>query len=216
MKISKINSLSIPEILALISAVSVLRKEKFLTDLLIYTKSKKIKRNKIYETLLQTYLFAGFPNALISLNILQDIIPAKNTTKKTINNSQILSKGEKTCRKIYGSKFDKLISNINSFSPELSEWLITEGYGKVISRKVLSLKERELSIISILSCQKYESQLYSHINGAIRNKVTTGEIRSVIKNLELLGNKSYTKFGLKVFDKLLTNKNNISKFIFFN
>lgn len=210
MKISKIKSLAVPEILALISAASVLRKENFLRDLLNYSKSKKIKRSKIYETLLQTYLFAGFPNALISLYILQEIIPKKNTYKKTINNSQILSKGEKTCREIYGSKFEKLISNINSFSPELSEWLITEGYGKVISRKGLSLQERELSIISILCCQKYESQLYSHINGAIRNKVTTRKIKRVIENLELLGNRSYTKFGLKVFDKFLTNKSNIS------
>lgn len=53
----------------------------------------------------------------------------------------------------------------------MAEWLIIEGYGKVLGRKGLSLKERELCIVSILSAMKFEEQLYSHIIGAINVKV---------------------------------------------
>ena len=66
----------------------------------------------------------------------------------------ILNRGIKNCKKIYGDKFDKLISNIKNFSPEMAEWLIVEGYGKVLGRKGLTLKEREVCIVSILSALK--------------------------------------------------------------
>jgi len=199
--------LTTSEILALLSAASVLRKEKHLIELLIYCKAKKIKRIKIYESLLQTYLFAGFPSALVSLKKFNDIIPLKNPSQRDSTRLSSFEKGKIICRKIYGNKFDKLISNIYEFSPELSEWLIKEGYGKVISRTGLSIQERELSIISILSCLKYKSQLYSHINGAYRNKVNKQRIKKVIQNLEQLGNKSYTKFGLRVYDDFFKKQN---------
>ena len=78
--------------------------------------------------------------------------------------------GVVNCKKIYGNKFDKLISNVKEFSPELSKWLVTEGYGKVMGRKGLSLKEREMCNVAVLCSLKYDSQLYSHINGAMRLK----------------------------------------------
>lgn len=196
------------ELLALLSASSVLRKEKYFKELLYFCKKKKINGEKIYETILQTYLFAGYPSALISLQIVNRFFPKKITVKNSHTKLGTIKKGTQTCKKIYGNKFNKLINNIKSFSPELADWLIIEGYGKVLSRKGLTLAERELSIISILTIQKFESQLYSHINGAARQKVSEEKIKKVITNLELLGNKSYTKYGLRVFSKFITDKKN--------
>lgn len=196
------------ELLALISAASVLRKEKLFKVFLSICKQNKIKSNKVYETILQTYLFAGFPSAIVSLKTTNDFFPVKK--KKFIDEKtskkDTIKEGIKTCKKIYGQKFYKLMSNISSYSPELADWLVIEGYGKVLSRKGLNLSERELSIISILTVQKFESQLYSHINGAFRQKINRKKIKKVIINLELLGNKSYTKFGLNIFNKFITNK----------
>ncbi len=196
------------ELLALLSASSVLRKKRYFKELLYLCKRSKIKGEKVYETILQTYLFAGFPSALVSLQVVNEFFPQKPTTVKNNPKLATIKKGTQTCKKIYGNKFDKLIDNIKSFSPELADWLIIEGYGKVLSRKGLTLAERELSVISILTVQKFDSQLYSHINGAYRQKVSVEKIKKVIENLELLGNKSYTKFGLIVFGKFITNKNN--------
>ena len=108
---------------------------------------------------------------------------------------------------IYGNKFDKLISNIKTFSPEMAEWLIVEGYGKVLGRKGLTLKEREVCIVSILSALKYKDQLYSHINGAFRVKVDFYLLQSVIANLQYISTKSAAKFGHKVLDIYLSKKN---------
>lgn len=192
-------------LIPLISAAAVLRKDKMLRQFLTEASVKKLSSRKIYEALLQTYLFAGFPSALISLQIFSEIFSAKNYSKNIII-SDLRAAGEKNCRKIYGKKFDKLIDNIEKFSPELSEWLVNEGYGKVFSRKGISIKEREKSIIAVLSALKFESQLYSHINGAYRLGISFEEIESVMNDLDRLNNPSYKSFGIKILKKFKQKK----------
>ncbi len=163
---------------------------------------------RIYEALLQTYLFAGFPSALISLKRLKEIV-SKSKAYSGYDFKKYSARGEKNCRIIYGNKYDKLISNVKSFSPEMAEWLIVEGYGKVLGRKGLSLKEREVCIVSILSALKFKDQIYSHINGAVRVKVRIELINKVICNLELISAKSSAKFGLSVLKKYQFQKVNV-------
>lgn len=194
-------------ILPLITASSVLRKEDLFRRLLQLAKEKKIPARKIYEILLQSYLFAGFPTALISLKIFNEIFPFTKRKNKILSYSDLKKRGEKTCRKIYGDKYEKLIENVSLFSPELADWLVVEGYGKVLSRKQLSLRERELSIIALLSVLKFEEQLYSHINGAYKLEIKKTLISELIDSLTMLGNKSYSVFGKKVLKKFLEQKN---------
>lgn len=191
-------------ILPLISSAAVLRKERILRKLLLSAKTNKINHRKIYEALLQTYLFAGFPSALISLKISSEVFPL---TEFRIKPEVISEKvGDANCKRIYGNKFKKLISNVKEFSPELSKWLITEGYGKIMGRKGLSLKEREMCNVAVLCSLKYDSQLYSHINGAIRLKNSRENIRALITNLEQVCSRSISRFGMTVFNSYFKNK----------
>lgn len=193
---TQIKNLGETELLALLSSASVIRKTKYFDFILKHLLLKNAPKKKIYEALLQTYLFAGFPSALISLKNFNKIVSAEknydgydlhNYTKRGLNN----------CRIIYGEKFDKLIANIKDFSPEMAEWLIVEGYGKVLGRKGLSLKEREVCIISILAALKFKDQLYSHINGLVRLKVKSNSIKRIFDNLSLISANSTAKFGVK-------------------
>jgi alkylhydroperoxidase/carboxymuconolactone decarboxylase family protein YurZ len=197
------------ELLSLISAASVLRDEESLRSLLNEAVAIIDDPKKIYEALLQTYLFAGFPSALISLNIFAQYFRYNEniiSTESSFNLEDFRSAGEKNCRIIYGDKFEKLITNVSSFSPELSEWLILEGYGKVFSREGLNVKERELCIVAILTALKFESQLYSHINGAFRVGASLDEIEKVISLLTYL-DKSAEEFGMKVLMLFKKGKN---------
>ncbi len=204
--LAKNNKIELINLLALISASAVLRKEKILKQLLINAKLRKINCVKIYEAILQTYLFAGFPIALISLSIFHEFFPNCKTSKTTEGMSDYYYIGEVTCRKIYGDKFEKLIENTSKFSQELADWLIIEGYGKVLSRNILSLKERELLNISVLTSLKFENQLYSHINGAYRLGVKISKIKEIILMLNLLGKPTISNFGIKTLDKYLGRK----------
>lgn len=193
--------------LALLCATSVLRKEKDLKEILSVLKDRRFNKRKIYEALLQTYLFAGYPSALISLSIYSEYF--RNGGQLTENDgiTSFKERGEKNCRKIYGNKYDKLISNINSFSPELSDWLVTEGYGKVLGRRGLSLKDREICNIAVLTALKFESQLYSHINGGHKLGFRWKQIEEIIESLSLLNRKDCVKFGKKVLSMVVKRKN---------
>jgi len=194
-------------ILPIICSAAILRKEKVFRALLIDAKMKKISANKIYEALLQNYLFAGYPSALISLRIFKEyFVRYDNLPTEDFNLYHYQKLGEQNCRKIYGDKFEKLISNVSSFSPEMSKWLVLEGYGKVLGRKNLSLIEREYCIISVLAALKFEDQLYSHINGAIRLGAPEKFIKEIISNLKFLQERKSVKLGLKVLDKLLRKR----------
>ena len=192
-------------VLALLAASAVLRKEKTLREILVFLRANKFNKRKIYETLLQTYLFAGYPSALISLSVYSEYFKVDERWFEHWDIKKFKKRGEKNCRKIYGGKFEKLISNINSFSPEISDWLVTEGYGKVFGRKGLSLKEREVCNITVLSALRFESQLYSHINGGHRTGLHRKEIEAVIDCLAFL-DKNCMKFGKKVLHMFVQTK----------
>jgi len=194
-------------LLPLIAAASALRKMEILKSLIVETKLRKLPFKKIYEALLQNYLFTGYPSALLSLKLLKELYPNKRIPKAAdMNLYHFRNRGEANCKKVYGNKFEKLISNVKNFSPDMAEWLILEGYGKVLGRKGLSLKERELCIVATLTALKFEDQLYSHINGAFRAKVSIEEIQSVIESLSLIENRNLSAFGNKVLTRYRKEK----------
>ena len=203
----RINKFEEKDLIPLICSASALRKEGHLRLLLSRAQSVSLNQNKLYESLLQNYLFAGYPSAMISLKILSEYFPYHNKNLLEKQNLKIFrERGIRNCEKIYGNKFSKLISNVKEFSPELSEWLVLEGYGKVFGRKGLSLKQRELNIISVLGVLKFEDQLYSHINGAFRTKSSREEIQCVLENLRIFGRNEWTDFGVKVLNRYLKEK----------
>ena len=68
------------------------------------------------------------------------------------------------------------------------------------------MKSRELCNVAVLASLRYESQLYSHINGAFRLRNSLDEIQTVIEHLQLTGGKTIKNFGMKVFDKYMAQK----------
>lgn len=200
-------NLSPKELLPLIAAASALRKMSLLRELIIQAKIRRLPFSKIYEALLQNYLFAGYPVALLSLKILKEVFPKKKYSRNADMNLYHFRKmGEINCKKIYGDKYFKLISNVKKFSPDLAEWLVLEGYGKVLGRRGLSLKDRELCIVAVLTVMKFGDQLYSHINGAFRTGASIKEIAKVIQNLSFISSKTKSEFGMKVLNRYLKEK----------
>ena len=194
-------------LLALAAAAGVKRKTSLLNNIIQESKRKKISYRKLYEVLLQNYLFAGYPNSMLFLKILRKNFSLGVLNKNDDMNLYHFKKiGEKNCKKVYGDKYYRLIKNVKEFSPDLAKWIVLEGYGKVLGRKALSLKQRELCIISALCALKYEDQLFSQINGAIRNGVSYTDVKKNILNLKQVGMKTEMNFGLKIYQKYLSKK----------
>jgi len=139
----------------------------------------------IEEVVLQTYLFAGFPRALNAMREWRRIAsPARVTVSPSVEPQEYRAVGERTCARVYGSMYEKLRSNIRALHPALDDWMIVEGYGKVLSRPGLDLPRRELCIIGACAATGQDRQLQSHLHGA-RNVGVAAHI--VTQAIECLG-----------------------------
>jgi 4-carboxymuconolactone decarboxylase len=84
--------------------------------------------------------------------------------------------------------YERLRENIRGLHPSLDEWMIMEGYGKVLSRPGLDLPRRELCIVAACAAAGQDRQLLSHFHGALNVGVDPSVIDLVIDALsEFLG-----------------------------
>jgi alkylhydroperoxidase/carboxymuconolactone decarboxylase family protein YurZ len=89
-------------------------------------------------------------------------------------------RGVELCRAVYGSQYARLRENLGRIHPELADWMVFEGYGKVLSRPVITPRERELWIVPLLMAQNVPDQLFSHLRGAKNLGVPLGRLRAVV------------------------------------
>lgn len=131
---------------------------------------RAVRNDWVEEAILQSYLFAGFPRTLNAMREWRRAsgraAPSETTDETHDDMAEWTRRGEATCRAVYGSHYEKLRQNIRALHPALDSWMITEGYGKILSRPGLDLWLRELCIIAACAVAGQERQLRSHLLGA--------------------------------------------------
>ncbi len=154
----------------------------------------------VEELLLQSYLFCGFPRTLnatrewrrISGVPAPAVSPAPESDSATASDSALAgeeyerwrAQGEATCAIVYGGFYAKLRHNIVALHPELDEWMIVEGYGKILSRPGLALALRELCIVAACVAASQERQLHSHLHGSLNAGVPAADVRKCLEALQ--------------------------------
>jgi len=142
----------------------------------------------VEELVLQSYLFAGFPRALNAMREWRRVSPEPLAGNSPADVDRWRADGEATCAAVYGSMYERLRENIRELHPSLDEWMIIEGYGKVLSRPGLDLPRRELCIVAACAAAGQDRQLLSHFHGALNVGVDPSVIDLVIDALsEFLG-----------------------------
>lgn len=126
----------------------------------------RVRRVWVEELLLQTYLFAGFPRALNAMREWRRTNPVSAPDDDARSIEQWRADGERTCAAVYGTMYERLRGNIRELHERLDDWMITEGYGKVLSRPGLDLARRELCIVAACAAANQDRQLHSHLHGA--------------------------------------------------
>lgn len=121
----------------------------------------------VEELLLQSYLFAGFPRALNAMREWRRVVPAGGADADTRTTEQWRADGERTCALVYGAMYERLRRNIRGLHERLDDWMVMEGYGKVLSRPALDLPRRELCIVAACAAAHQDRQLHSHLHGAL-------------------------------------------------
>ena len=136
------------------------------------------------ELLLNAVLLVGFPRTLIAAAALRTVQPVSGGLGDATDYDRWpdwQARGEATCRQVYGRNYDKLRENVRALHPALEAWVMTDGYGRIISRPALPLKLRELCTIAALVPQNAPMQIHSHFRGALNNGASPGEIEDVLE-----------------------------------
>ena len=127
----------------------------------------------IEELLLQTYLFAGFPrtiNAFFTWQVWASRDGRERGTRRleSSDGSDLRERGEALCRLVYGDHYEPLRIRLNRLHPEIAEWTLVEGYGKVLGRAgPPGPDRRELAAVGALIALDARRQLGSHLRGAV-------------------------------------------------
>ena len=122
----------------------------------------------VEEALLQSYLFLGFPASLTALAEWRKLTGREPEPPLGRDDpGEWLPRGSVICRTVYGRAYEKLRGSVRRVHPALDDWMVREGYGKVLARDGLDLPARELCIVAILAATGWEPQLHSHLRGAL-------------------------------------------------
>lgn len=141
----------------------------------------------VEECILQSYLMCGFPRTLNAMREWRrasgvpapapEEIPEPNLARWRVQ-------GEQTCEIVYGKFYDRLRQNILQLHPALDDWMIVEGYGKILSRQGLELKLREFCIVAACAAMGQDRQLHSHLHGALNAGAGVEEVAGVLAVLD--------------------------------
>jgi 4-carboxymuconolactone decarboxylase len=147
----------------------------------------QVDPSRVDEVILQSYLFAGFPRTLNAARIWRAIsgivAPSGDPDAELRNSSDWVERGEQTCSVVYGESYEMLRANIRALHPALDSWMITDGYGKVLSRPGLDLRTRELCIVAACASSAQQRQLHSHLHGALNAGASVGEVEAALDSL---------------------------------
>ncbi|MCI0416852.1 carboxymuconolactone decarboxylase family protein [bacterium] len=200
---------SLEQILALvrISSCVALRNEPGLRKEFQEALQGGLPITQIREAVLQTYLFAGYAATINAFILLNDLAPGNTEflREESASYEHWQRRGEELCQKIYGSQYEKLVQNMKQLHPDLSDWMIQEGYGKVLSRPFLSPVVRELLIVAMTAVLQVERQFYSHVRGALNVGASPQQVSSVFEEVQpYIEEDTYRRF--KVILTRVTNQ----------
>jgi 4-carboxymuconolactone decarboxylase len=151
------------------------------------------------EVILQSYLFAGFPRTLNAARMWRSAsgvpAPPADDTASQGHGADWEKRGEETCALVYGEFYEPLRRNVRQLHPALEGWMITDGYGKVLSRPGLDLKRRELCVVAACAAAGQQRQLHSHLHGALNCGATADDVYATLDAVsDLVGESELARY----------------------
>lgn len=179
---------SVPRTVAMFSASVAIADEELIVSAVEKSLQIGVKRGQLYEAVLQSYLFLGFPRMLIATESLHRAAPASpaasaNSSADAADFHTWTDRGVELCKKVYGRNYDSLKLRVESMAPEVFQWMVLEGYGKVLSRPGLDSVSRELASVACLLVDNRPAQLYAHMRGALNVGASDELLRTVVTDI---------------------------------
>jgi len=143
-------------------------------------RAARTTRRAAEETALMLMLYAGFPSALEGLRALNASWPGAPRRTREGAPAAWTRRGEALCRRVYGPAYARLLPAVRALHPDLAAWMVEHGYGRVLARRGLDVRTRELVTVAALAALGWERQLVSHVLGAIRVGAPSKAVREAL------------------------------------
>ncbi len=187
--------------LARIAALAALGKDDPLEEAFRAARADSVPIRAVRETLLQTFLFAGFPRCVNALEVLErahgrlPASPPETLPWGNMRRNFLRRRGLDLFRQVYGDDARGVLERIGRRHLEFRDWIIVDAYGKVLARPGLAVQERECVAIAILATLDLPSQQVAHIRGALRCGATPEEVEGAIAAVEGIAPREAIRFA---------------------
>lgn len=142
----------------------------------------------VEELILQALVVVGFPRTLVAMRAWRKVVGwsggrtvGRDPGLDYARHAEWTRAGEATCHVVYGDNYERLRRAVRELHPALDAWMITEGYGRTLSRPGLTLRQRELCMVAMVATLDTPHQLHSHLRGARNAGATPDEVTAVIE-----------------------------------
>lgn len=163
-----------------VSAALAARREPQLREALKTSIGVGAPASAVDEVILQAYLFLGYPVALNAFAVWRDVSGERASGPTGGRWDDWRARGEAVCRTVYGGQYENLRANIGGLHEDLAEWMVVEGYGKVLGRPSLDLRMRELCVAALLTVLDAPVQLRSHLRGSLNAGARVAEVEDTL------------------------------------
>jgi len=144
---------------------------------------RRVSGTWVDELLLQSVLMVGYPRTLVAAGVWRRVSGTEAPGDDPgLHESAAVwrTRGERTCRLVYRDNYERLRANVRRLHPALDDWMVVEGYGRVLSRPGLPLRLRELCTVAQVSILDTPHQLHSHLRGALHAGARPAELDEVL------------------------------------
>lgn len=136
---------------------------------------------EVDEVLLMAFFVTGFPAGLEAARIWQELRPGPPRPASGVPETEdVARKGREVCGAVYGDQLDPLLEGLAALHPDLPELVVDVGYGRMMARPGLPLRVRELCMVGMLVPWRADTQLYSHLRGALLVGASPAEVEQAV------------------------------------
>jgi alkylhydroperoxidase/carboxymuconolactone decarboxylase family protein YurZ len=148
--------------------------------------SAGIPPHDLQEALLQVFLFAGYPRAIVAFETLAHVI-GTHPPLLELKPPEVEARGRALFGRIYAGDAERVLGRLQQLHPDFARFVIRDAYGLVLARPFLPLPERELMAVAMLGVLGLPNQLRAHVRGALRAGAAAAQVRVAIDAVEGLG-----------------------------
>src|SRR5687767_13365836 len=112
--------------------------EPELRERVSHLRSSQVPAIWVEELLLQSVLMVGYPRALIAFTVWRKFsgvaAPPTDPGTEYGRAGEWAAQGAALCEVVYGENYGKLRESVRGLHPAIDAWMVTEGYGRTLSR----------------------------------------------------------------------------------